>query len=415
MVDAGVDGYWQLPSGWAWIPLGTLCSEVTGGGTPRRGRVDFFGGDFIWVTPTDIAPNRPTQCVDRAAETLTAAGLRSSGARLLPQDTVLFSSRASIGKIAIAATELCTNQGFVNLVCGPLLDPTYLAWTLRCLTPEIAGLGGTTTYREVSRATMRRFPIPVPLDSAGTPNLDAQRGVERGIQEAMLEVYDLERLLEEMKASSPPILDAALSSVFNEDERFEWREAPLEELVDIGAPLVDPRDPTYRDLPHLGIDSLIPCRTGTRPVRTAAEDGVISANYLFSPGTVIYSKIRPYLRKVAFVDYRGLCSADAYPLSFVEGTHIIPRFLMWSLVARDFTAYAVSRSGRARMPKINRQDLFAYMLRYPNIERQAEIVAFLDEARSQLDELDALVTSQQVELAALEHAVLRRSLGAAPE
>jgi len=88
-------------------------------------------------------------------------------------------------------------------------------------------------------------------------------------------------------------------------------------------------------------------------VRTAAEERVISGKYLFEAGDVLYSKLRPYLRKVVVAPFRGLCSADVYPVRPYKQA-VEPMFLAWMLLTDKFTAYATAESRRARMPKLNR-------------------------------------------------------------
>jgi type I restriction enzyme, S subunit len=166
---------WALPRGWSWSPLAALCPVIAGGGTPRRERTEFFGGDIVWITPTDLEPDNPRQVITRSKTTLTEQGLASSSAKLVPAGAVLFSSRASIGKIAIAGLELCTNQGFANFVCGPKIDNEYLAWMLHALTEQIKSLAGKTTYAEVSRGKLRNFKIPVPFADDVDASLRHQR------------------------------------------------------------------------------------------------------------------------------------------------------------------------------------------------------------------------------------------------
>src|SRR5437667_2939537 len=91
-------------------------SVLVGGGTPPRANGDFFGSDIDWVTPSDLAPIGEVRILGPVAERLSHQGLANSSAKELPPGTVLFSSRASIGKIAIADRVCCTNQGFVNFI-----------------------------------------------------------------------------------------------------------------------------------------------------------------------------------------------------------------------------------------------------------------------------------------------------------
>ena len=107
----------------------------------------------------------------------------------------------------------------------------------------------------------------------------------------------------------------------------------------------------------------------------------MSGKYLHDAGTIIYSKIRPNLRKVAIPTWRGLCSADAYPIRPI-GDAASVSFLRHLLISRPFTEMATSRSGRTKMPKINRSELFS--IEVPAIE-------FLEQGRiaEQLDAIDA--------------------------
>ncbi|MFH1609620.1 MAG: restriction endonuclease subunit S, partial [Candidatus Bipolaricaulota bacterium] len=135
---------YKLPPGWRWVRLGEVC-QVYGGSTPRRNQDRFFGGDIVWITPSDLTDDLPLAEVAASRTTLTQEGLASSSARLLPSGTVLFSSRATIGKVAIAGVSLATNQGFANFVCESYVDNRYLAYLLKAFTPEIERLAGSTT------------------------------------------------------------------------------------------------------------------------------------------------------------------------------------------------------------------------------------------------------------------------------
>ena len=147
---------------WPMIELGS-AAEIRGGATPRRSNAAYWSGDIPWVTPTDLPTrDKGIRDVKNTADAITDEGLGACSASLLPPGTVLFSSRASIGKIGIAAVPLTTNQGFANLIPGPHLESRYLAWCLHYHADQIAGLAGSTTFKEVSKRALRRFLIPVP-------------------------------------------------------------------------------------------------------------------------------------------------------------------------------------------------------------------------------------------------------------
>ena len=158
----------------------------------------------------------------------------------------------------------------------------------------------------------------------------------------------------------------------------EGTTAILAELVDIPSKLVDPRDEPFASMPHVGVDR-IEARTGRLlPLRTAQEDGVTSGKHVFAPGDIVYAKIRPALAKVALMEIDGLCSADAYPLRVRSG--VDAGYLVEALLTRKFIDQAVARSGRTKMPKINRNELFKLPVSLPAQSEQYRIAAVLGAA-----------------------------------
>ena len=168
------------PMGWRTAPIGDAC-DVIGGGTPRRSEAAYFGGGIPWATPTDVTELADLY-IGRTKETITETGLRKSSARLAPAGTVLLTSRATIGFTAIAARPMATNQGFANLICGDELTPEYLAHWLVARRDLLIRLAGGTTFKEISKATLKKIPIPLPpmaLQRDYARTLEAARGVIR--------------------------------------------------------------------------------------------------------------------------------------------------------------------------------------------------------------------------------------------
>lgn len=142
------------------VTLGEIC-EIYGGGTPSREIKEYFGGGIPWLTPTEIPKDRIGQ-VASSKETLTQEGLSNSSAKLLPVGSVLMTSRASIGNIAIANTQVTTNQGFISFVCPPTLFNKYLAYWLFTQKGQFENAANGATFKEISRGTIKEFSIPLP-------------------------------------------------------------------------------------------------------------------------------------------------------------------------------------------------------------------------------------------------------------
>lgn len=219
-----------LPLGWEWVPLRDLCLEVVGGGTPKRDKSEYFGGEIVWVTPSDLDAGKPDQVILSSRVALTDLGLNSSSARVVPAGTVLYSTRATIGKVGIAGVKLCTNQGFANFVCNNGLNNKYLAWCLHFMTDEIRKLAGSTTYLEVSRGNLKNFRIPIPYPGNVEVSLDLQHRIVERIGSLLAEVRESRKLLDEMRRDAEQVMDAALEEVF-ENPPKEWKLATLGETL----------------------------------------------------------------------------------------------------------------------------------------------------------------------------------------
>ena len=116
-----------LPKGWVKTRLGEV-GFIFSGGTPSTTNPNYFDGEFPWITPADLSGYRE-KLIGRGRRTITQEGLKNSSAVLLPEGSLLFSSRAPVGYVAIAANPLATNQGFKNLVLANGLSTDYASTT----------------------------------------------------------------------------------------------------------------------------------------------------------------------------------------------------------------------------------------------------------------------------------------------
>lgn len=157
----GVEGWHQVPSSWRWVRLGTV-GDIVGGGTPRSDNSAYFVDEGIpWLTPADLNGFKEKRIL-RGRRCITNAGLEESSARLLPAGSILFSSRAPIGYVAIAGTELATNQGFKSCVPFILETNEFLYYYLMSAAARIDSEASGTTFREVSGKTVNQIPVPLP-------------------------------------------------------------------------------------------------------------------------------------------------------------------------------------------------------------------------------------------------------------
>ena len=145
---------------WVETTLGEIA-QITGGGTPSTKLPEFWGGDVVWLTPTEVVA-ADGQVISDSARTITTEGLDRSSAKLLPKGTVLLTSRASVGFVAIAGRELATNQGFQSLVpTGSVLSGFLMCW-IQANREEFTRRASGSTFPEVSGKKVATIPITLP-------------------------------------------------------------------------------------------------------------------------------------------------------------------------------------------------------------------------------------------------------------
>jgi len=248
-----------------------------------------------------------------------------------------------------------------------------------------------TTRAKLTKGNAERILLP-------SPPLEEQKRIAS--------ILDAAEELRQKRQRSLELLDELKQAIFWETF-FQSKDGTktrvkLAEVVDFRSSQVDPKRQPYSEMLHVGPEH-IASNTGEiswQNVRTATEDGVKSGKYKFESGDLIYSKIRPYLNKVAVADREGICSADMYALHNPQKITI--EFLHFLLMSNDFLNYAETLSNRANIPKLNRGQLSGYEFDLPS---EASLQVFsrkmknLDEVAKQLflstTKIDELFTSLQ--------------------
>lgn len=135
---------------------------VVGGATPSTTDPNNYNdGQIAWITPKDLS-NHKSRFISHGERNITECGLKSCSTQLLPKNSILFTSRAPIGYVAIAANEVCTNQGFKSVIPNENTDYMFLYYLLLYNKDLIESMGSGTTFKEVSGKTMQQIPVQVP-------------------------------------------------------------------------------------------------------------------------------------------------------------------------------------------------------------------------------------------------------------
>lgn len=386
----------ELPKGWRYVKLSDLA-EIQSGGTPSRSNSSYWNGNIPWVKISDIKGKYITE----TEEFITEEGMSNSSAKMFERGTIIFSIFATIGKVAILDIDATTNQALVGLKNNNQVDKTFLVYALTELSERISNLGKGVAQKNINISILKEVEIPL-------PPLEEQKQIAEKLDKFFAQIESIkkstERIPELLKNFRQQILTYAVTgkltedwrkekqldndfSLFESDEHREynyyvptsWVILSFSNVVTIESNLVNPNE--YKDYPLIAPDNIESMTGRILSKPTVAEIAPISPKHYFNKGSLIYSKIRPYLSKIAYVDFDGLCSADMYPLK----TKLNIFYLYYYMLSSEFLSFATTAGERIVLPKINQKSLNIIPIPVPSLKEQEEIVNRVQSLFSKLD------------------------------
>ena len=383
-----------------WTTMGEIA-EVVGGGTPHTSDpTNFDGGEIPWLTPADLS-GYVGKYASRGARSITAKGLQSSSARLLPAGAVLFTSRAPVGYVVIAANAIATNQGFKSFVLKPGMLPEYVYWWLKGAKRIAEALASGTTFLEISGANAKKIPIPI-------VRIDEQRRIVAEIEKQFSRldeaVANLQRVKANLKRYQAGVLSVATQG---------WPVVPLRSLL---------REPLRNGHSAKGTDDPKGLRAFTLTAVTKGDfsegntkltlaDARRVADLWAQPGDI-------YVERSNTPDLVGTARLYRGPANFAFIPDLLIRVRVSDLVLAAYAEIALASEagrqflkGRAQgisgtMPKIDQSAVECFPMPLPPLPDQRRIVAEVDRRLSIVREVEAEVNANLKRAQALRQAVL---------
>lgn len=391
-----------MSPGWETKRLSDVCSAIQDGAhqSPQRQYQTPGEGRFLYITSKNIRTN----FIDLTDVTYVERDFHDQiYPRCRPSlgDVLLTKDGASTGNVALNTID--EPFSLLSSVCliktDPcVLDPAFLCYYLQSPL-GLAGIVGGMTGAAIKRIILRDIKgARVPL-----PPLPEQRRTVGILDRAFAEIATAKARAEKNFQNARVLFESHLQAAFRQCDPGLAKKR-LSEVCEIISTLVDPRDPKHIDLPHIGGANIAPKTGALLNLKSARLEGLVSGKFVFDETMVLYSKIRPYLMKAARPNFRGLCSADIYPLAPKTG-QMDRDYLFHLLLSPRFTNFANMGSARAAMPKVNRDHLFAFRAHIPSLQAQKKVAATLDALQGESERLQSLY---QRKLAALDE--LKKSL-----
>jgi type I restriction enzyme S subunit len=368
----------QFP--WETVKLKDLC-EVQLGRTPLRRENKYWdGGTNKWLSISDMDQGR---YIYDTSEYMTDYAVEDCNVTTIPVGTVLLSFKLSIGKVSINKVPLSTNEAIAALL---IKDETklyrdYLYWVLQVI-DLMQNSDNAAKGKTLNKGKIKELDIPL-------PSLETQKKIAA--------VLDKANALRQKRRQTIEKLDELTQSVFLDmfttKEDKNWETVELGDVITIQSGQVDPTEMPYSNMEHVG-GTNIESHTGNfLDLKTAEEEGMTSGKYYFDQDYILYSKIRPYLNKVAIPTFEGICSADIYPVKPKNTSTLNKYYLAYLLRSNLFLKYTDKHSSRTNIPKINRKELRGFTFELPPIDLQ---IKFKDRCKNILILNEKLTSSQRI-------------------
>ncbi|MDX8347804.1 restriction endonuclease subunit S [Cognatiyoonia sp. IB215446] len=384
----------ELPLGWADTTLKFACSKITDG--THHSPVNLPTGEFMYVT----------------AKNIKRWGLDLSNISFVNAEThdeIYSRCPVEKGDVLYIKDGATTGLAIIN----PLDEPFSLLSSVALLKPEHDALSagflkywlnspitlkmmvGQMTGTAIRRLTLTK----ISSQSIALPPLPEQKRIVRKLDTLSAHTTatrtHLNAIAKLVGRYRDQVIKAAYSGRLaspNEDrqsfeqegfwdlpESWEWR--TIEDVAEIQLALTPVAD--IQELPHIAPDNIEKNTGRLLPYNTIAEDEVISAKHRFYQGQIVYSKIRPYLRKAILPEFNGACSADMYPVRPRDCCDI--KYLFYWLLSAEYAYFTGLSEGRTVLPKINKKQMNASPIPWCPIDEQAKIVRWIEAAFRKID------------------------------
>ena len=255
------------------VKLGDVCTIVSGT-TPKSTQPEYWDGDLNWVTPAELTEE--SNVIYESQRKITQQAVIDSSLKSFPAGTVLLSSRAPIGKVAIAGTEMYCNQGFKNLICSEKIYNRYLYHYLKGKAEYLNSLGRGATFKEISKAIVENIEIPL-------PPLDEQRKIAAVLDK----VSDLIAKRRQQLTKLDELVKSRFIELFGDPDTnpYNWGIATLDNFCDLQ------NGYAFRSNDYVKVSTVLNCRmSNIRP--DGRFDGEYNPKYLPNEFWEVYKDYR---------------------------------------------------------------------------------------------------------------------------
>ncbi|MDI6635369.1 restriction endonuclease subunit S [Pantoea dispersa] len=414
----------KLPEGWVPCKLGDTLLKIVGGGTPSKAIPEYYRGDIPWMSVKDMNKHTLIDTVDH----ITPDAVKNSSTNIIPAGIPIIATRMSLGKVVTASFDSAINQDLKALFLANGIERNFFLHWYRAQAQLIESLGTGTTVKGIRLEVLDSLAMDL-------PPLAEQKIIAEKLDTLVEQVDSTKARLEQipkiLKRFRQAVLAAAMNGKLTEEwrslnlnvpkfsENFDnikyfrnaelpkipkiWQWLRFDQIAEIASNLKSPLH--FPNTTHIAPNHIESWTGKVFGYQTISEDGVTSAKHEFYKGQIIYSKIRPYLCKVAIASFDGLCSADMYPINSKIDTYFLFRWMLTT----TFTDWVSNAESRTVLPKINQKGLSEIPVPVPPLSEQHEIVRRVEQLFSYADTIEKQVNNALARVNNLTQSILAKA------
>lgn len=379
----------MMREGWEYKKLGELCTSISDGShNPPKG-IDH--SLYRMISSQNVFDDNLQITEDNVRYITESDHLCENKRTKLQKDVVLLTIVGTIGRSCVLKGNegcLTLQRSVAALHPSDQIMPRYL---MHCL------IGNRHTLNQEAHGIAQKGIYLKQLSSLSIPL--PPKSTQLAIVSELDKINELIRLKKEQLKDFDNLAQSIFYEMFGDPVENEkgWEVKTLDEVCSAKNGLVDPKEEPYASMYHVGPANILSDTGELINLKLAKDENLISGKYLFNTGMILYSKIRPNLNKVTKATFEGICSADMYPL--IPKDNIVSEYLLFILKTKKFLDYAISNSGRANIPKINREALMTYKTILPPLPLQHLFAHRIEQIEHQKSEVQKAITDLETLLA----------------
>lgn len=346
--------------------LGDIC-EIVSGSTPKTGIAEYWDGDVKWITPAELDDD--SYIIMDTVRKITDLAVKKAGLSSFPEGTVILSSRAPIGKVAIAGCEMYCNQGFKNLICSDKINNKYLYWFLKGNTEFLNSLGRGATFKEISKQIVANIEINI-------PDYDKQLEISEHFEKIngiiKLRRQELVRLDELIKARFV--------------ELFEDGESPMKTVEELCSAIVDcphttPKYEGELKNPAIRTAEIKKGYITWETMRYVSDEEYTERTARLKPeaGDIVYGREGTFGNAAILPKGYNFCLGQRVMLLRPDYSKCTSEYLLYAVISDDVYRQAVGKNNASTVAHVNVKDVKQFKIPLPSFDKQSQFATFVEQ------------------------------------